>query len=101
MLINTRVKTAASGRMFKPLWQHGRAVVTGESNQVMVDIHDRRCLVLQPDSIREWLSEDTSSERASEIAHKCALLESDFDWHKVDNAVGNIHNQGKVLTEPV
>ncbi len=67
----------------------------------MVDIHDRRPLVLQAESVREWLSEDTSAERASEIAHECALPEGDFKWHKVDNAVGNIHNQGKVLTEPV
>ncbi|EOE6857743.1 SOS response-associated peptidase [Cronobacter dublinensis] len=26
-LINARVETAASSRMFKPLWQHGRAIV--------------------------------------------------------------------------
>lgn len=25
-LINARVETAASSRMFKPLWQHGRAI---------------------------------------------------------------------------
>lgn len=79
----------------------GFVIVTAKTNQGMVDIHDRRPLVLQPDSVREWLNKDTSSERASEIAHKCALPESDFDWHKVDNSVGNIHNQGKVLTEPV
>lgn len=52
-------------------------------------------------SLREWLSEDTSAERASEIAYECALPEGDFKWYKVDNAVGNTHNQGKVLTEPV
>ncbi|EGT4434044.1 SOS response-associated peptidase, partial [Cronobacter sakazakii] len=26
-LINARVETAATSRMFKPLWQHGRAIV--------------------------------------------------------------------------
>jgi len=74
--------------------------VTAESNQGMVDIHDRRPLVLQPDSARVWLSEDTSAERASEITRGCSLPEGDFSWHKVDQAVGNIHNQGKALTEP-
>jgi len=44
----------------------------------MVDIHDRRPLVLQLESVREWLSEDTSAERASEIAYECALPEGDF-----------------------
>ncbi|WP_273759662.1 SOS response-associated peptidase family protein [Pantoea ananatis] len=150
MLINARGETAASGRMFKPLWQHGRAVVpangwfewartdegkqpyfichrsrqplffaaigkapfgrdhghegfvivTAGSNQGMVDIHDRRPLALQPDSVREWLSEDTSAERASEIARDLSLPEGDFSWHKVGQAVGNIHNQGEALTEP-
>nr|WP_170317987.1 SOS response-associated peptidase family protein [Pantoea stewartii] len=27
MLINSRGETVASGKMFRPLWQHGRAVV--------------------------------------------------------------------------
>ncbi|WP_226375918.1 SOS response-associated peptidase family protein [Pantoea stewartii] len=27
MLISARRETIASGRMFRPLWQHGRAVV--------------------------------------------------------------------------
>jgi putative SOS response-associated peptidase YedK len=26
-LINARSETAATGRMFKPLWEHGRAIV--------------------------------------------------------------------------
>ena len=66
----------------------------------MVDIHDRRPLALQPESVREWLSEDTSAERASEIARDSSLPEGDFSWHKVGQAVGNIHNQGEALTEP-
>ena len=72
--------------------QEGFVIVTAGSNQGMVDIHDRRPLVLQPESVREWLSEDASVERASEIVHECALPKGDFKWHKVDNAVGNTHN---------
>lgn len=79
----------------------GFVIVTTESIQGMFDIHDRLPLVLQPDTIREWLSEDASLERALEIVHECALPKGDFKWHKVDNAVGNTHNQVKVLTEPV
>ncbi len=75
--------------------------VTTESIQGMFNIHDRRPLVLQPDTMKEWLSEDASVERASEIVHECALPKGDFKWHKVDNAVGNTHNQVKVLIEPV
>ena len=105
-LIKARGETAATGRMFKPLWNHGRAIVpadawyewkrdgekkqpyliyhkkkeplffaaigkapydkdhghegfvivTAASNKGMVDIHDRRPLVLSADAVREWLS---------------------------------------------
>ncbi len=101
-LINARVETAATSRMFKPLWQHGRAIcfadgwfewkkegdkkqpyfihrkdgkpifmaaigsvpfergdeaegfliVTAAADQGLVDIHDRRPLVLVPEAAR-------------------------------------------------
>lgn len=150
-LINARGETAASGRMFKPLWNHGRAIVpadgwfewqkedgkkqpffiyhrkkqplffaaigkqpygqdhgkegfvivTSSSNQGMVDIHDRRPLVIAADAVRGWLSADTTPQRAEEIAHDAALPEKAFTWHPVSRKVGNIHNQGSELIEPV
>lgn len=143
-LINARGETAASGRMFKPLWEHGRAIVpadgwfewkkmadkkqpyfiyhreqqplffaaigkapfnrehssegfvivTAASNQGMVDLHDRRPLILTAGVVREWLSSDTSPARAGEIARDSAVPESDFTWHPVALKVGNIHQQG-------
>ena len=149
-LINARGETAASGRMFKPLWNHGRAIVpadgwfewqkeggkkqpflichrkkqplffaaigkqpygqdhgkegfvivTSSSNQGMVDIHDRRPLVIAADAVREWLSADTTPQRAEEIARDAAVPEKDFTWRPVSAKVGNIHNQGSELIEP-
>lgn len=146
-LINARGETAASSRMFKPLWSRGRSVVpadgwyewkkdgkkkqpyfiyradkqplffaaigkgpfnedhghegfvivTADSNQGMVDIHDRRPLVLYPDAVREWLSNETRSERAEEIIHHGVLPETAFTWHPVSRAVGNIRNHGENL----
>lgn len=150
-LINARGETAASSRMFKPLWNHGRAIVfadgwyewvrsenkeqpyfiyqknheplffaaigkapfdelhghegflivTAASNKGMVDIHDRRPLVLKASAVREWLSEDTSPERADEIVKESALPESDFCWHPVSTKVGSPKNQGKELIEEI
>jgi putative SOS response-associated peptidase YedK len=146
-LINARGETAASSRMFKPLWNHGRAVVfadgwyewlrsdsgkqpyfiyqkkheplffaaigkapydephgqegflvvTAASNKGLVDIHDRRPLVLKASAVIEWLSEDTSPGRAEEIAKEAALPESDFRWHPVSNKVGSPKNHGEDL----
>lgn len=150
-LINARGETAATGRMFRPLWEHGRAIVpangwyewkregdkkqpyfiyhkkkaplffaaigrapyglehghegfvivTSASNKGMVDIHDRRPLVLTADAVREWLSAETTPERAQEIAHDAALSGKDFSWHPVTTKVGNIHNQGESLIEKI
>ena len=150
-LINARGETAATGRMFRPLWKHGRAIVpangwyewkregdkkqpyfiyhkknaplffaaigrapygqdhghegfvivTSASNKGMVDIHDRRPLVLTADAVREWLSVETTPERAQEIAQDAALPETDFSWHPVTAKVGNIHNQGESLIDKI
>lgn len=146
-LINARGETAASSRMFKPLWNHGRAVVfadawyewkrsgelkqpyciyqknhepmffaaigkapyddphgkegflivTAASNKGMVDIHDRSPLVLKASAVAEWLSEDTSPERAEEIAKEATLPKSDFRWHPVSNKVVSPKNQCEEL----
>lgn len=150
-LINARVETAATGRMFKPLWNHGRAIVmadgwyewkrdgskkqpyfiyhesgkpiffaaigkapydkendnegfvivTAESDKGLVDIHDRRPLVIEPKSIMEWLDPETSSERASEIAKDESVPSDEFTWHPVAKTVGNVKNQTADLIEEV
>lgn len=150
-LINARSETAASGRMFRPLWNHGRAIVpadgwfewkraedkkqpyfihsrsdeplyfaaigkapydrphekegfvivTAASDEGMVDIHDRRPLVLTAEAALAWMSEETSSARATEIAHDGAVQEKEFIWHPVTSKVGSIKNQGKELIEKI
>ncbi len=117
-LINARVETVATSRMFKPLWQHGRAIcfadgwfewkegdkkqpyfiyradgqpvfvtaaigstpfergdeaegfliVTAAADQGLVDIHDRRPLVLSPEAARNGMRQEISGKEASEIA---------------------------------
>lgn len=79
--------------------KEGFVIVTSASNQGMVDIHDRRPLVIPPDAVREWLSPETAPERAEEIARDAALPEKAFTWHPVSKKVGNIHNQGRELVE--
>lgn len=150
-LINARVETASQSRMFKPLWQNGRAIVfadgwyewqrvgdkkqpyfiyredkaplcfaaigktpfdanseaegfvivTAAADAGLVDIHDRRPLVLTPEAALAWLHPDTSAKRADELAHEGALPADAFAWHPVTRAVGNVKNQGPELVEPV
>lgn len=137
--------------MFKPLWQHGRAIcfadgwfewkkegdkkqpyfiyradgqpffmaaigstpfergdeaegfliVTAAADQGLVDIHDRRPLVLSPDAAREWMRQDIGGKEASEIAASGCVPANQFSWHPVSRAVGNVKNQGAELIQPV
>ncbi|HBZ8007604.1 TPA: SOS response-associated peptidase [Klebsiella variicola subsp. variicola] len=150
-LINARVETAAASRMFKPLWQHGRAIcfadgwfewkkegdkkqpyfihradgqpifmaaigstpfergdeaegfliVTAAADQGLVDIHDRRPLVLTSEAAREWLRRDVGGKEAEEIIADGALSADHFTWYPVSRAVGNAKNQGAELIEAI
>ncbi|WP_411755135.1 SOS response-associated peptidase family protein [Serratia sp. (in: enterobacteria)] len=155
-VINARIETAAESRMFKPLWQQGRAlvmadgwyewkkspedpkikqpwfiyhedqtpiffaaisrfhpdekepsnndgfvIVTAASDSGLLDIHDRRPVVLPPAVAREWMDPATSSKRAKEIALEAVTPAEEFDWHPVTKKVGNIRNNCPELIEPL
>jgi putative SOS response-associated peptidase YedK len=74
-LINARSETAAGSRMFRPLWEHGRAIVFA-------------------DGWFEW-------KQPFFIARECSLSAEDFTWHPVSRAVGNPGNQSRELIDPL
>ncbi|MBT1868590.1 SOS response-associated peptidase [Enterobacter mori] len=150
-LINARLETSATSRMFKPLWQHGRAIcftdgwfewkkegdkkqpyfihradgqpilmaaigstpfersdeaegflkVTPEADKGLVDIHDRRPLVLSPEAAREWMRQDIGGKEAEEIAADGAVPADKFIWHAASRAEGNVKNQTPELINPI
>ncbi|WP_019334992.1 SOS response-associated peptidase [Pseudomonas syringae] len=81
--------------------QHdGFVIITADSAGGMLDIHDRRPVVLGPGDAREWLDPATPKERAEQIVLNCGVPAEEFEWFKVDAAVGNVRNKGKALIEP-
>jgi putative SOS response-associated peptidase YedK len=76
-------------------------IITAGSDQGMVDIHDRKPLVLAPEHAREWVDPETSPERAAEIAVEHCRPAEEFQCYKVGKEVGNVRNQGPQLIEPV
>ena len=78
----------------------GFVIITAASDQGMVDIHDRRPLVLAPKHANEWLDPDLSPARAEEIAKELCQPTEEFEWFPVGRAVGNVRNQGPELIEP-
>jgi putative SOS response-associated peptidase YedK len=77
----------------------GFVIITADSAGGMLDIHDRRPVVLSAPLAREWLDPATPLERAKQMM----LFEGEnsdiFEWHKVDKAVGNVRNQDAKLIE--
>lgn len=78
----------------------GFVIITADSAGGMLDIHDRRPVVLTPELAREWLDPATSPSRAEQMV----LLQGEptdvFEWFKVDSAVGNTRNHGPALIQP-
>lgn len=79
----------------------GFVIITAASDQGMVDIHDRKSLVLTPEHAREWIDPSLTPARAVEIAKECCQPVEDFDWYAVGKAVGSVKNQGADLLLPL
>ena len=75
----------------------GFAIITAASDQGMVDIHDRRPVVLPADVAREWMEPGLLPERAENLARHHDLQVDQFEWYPVGRAVGNVKNHGPEL----
>jgi putative SOS response-associated peptidase YedK len=84
----------------KPHEHDGFVIITADSAGGMVDIHDRRPVVLKPELAREWLDPATPTDRAEQIVLHHGEPSGVFEWFKVDPAVGNVRNQEPHLVEP-
>ena len=84
----------------EPSERDGFVIITAAADQGLVDIHDRKPLVLTPEVAREWLDPATSPDRAAAIVESGCRPAEDFRWYPVGKAVGNVRNQGPKLIEP-
>lgn len=76
-------------------------IITAAVDLGLVDIHDRKPLVLPPEVAREWMDPATSLERATAIVESGCRSAADFRWYAVGKSVGNVRNQGPELIEPI
>ncbi|MDG9890307.1 SOS response-associated peptidase [Pseudomonas juntendi] len=79
----------------------GFVIITADSQGGMVDVHDRRPVVLTPELGREWIDPGTSKEHAEQLALNLGEPAEAFEWYRVSIAVGNVRNQGAELIEPI
>jgi putative SOS response-associated peptidase YedK len=81
----------------------GFVIVTEDCEGGMVDIHDRRPVVLKPEDALRWLNPETTVEEAAHTAQAKSLPTEEFIWWKVDRAVNRVdpNNNGKHLLVPI
>lgn len=79
----------------------GFVIITDASDQGMVDIHDRRPVVLAPDAARAWLDPQLNAPQAEAIARHEGRPVTDFQWYRVGREVGNVRNEGPGLIMPL
>ena len=72
----------------EPNDQDGYFIVTAASDQGMVDIHDRRPLLLAPSMAQKWLDPELDPARAEEIARTTCRPAVDFEWFRVGRELG-------------
>lgn len=78
----------------------GFVIITADSDQGMVDIHDRRPVVLSPECAANWIAPELLADEAEEIiAQHCEPADA-FEWHPVGKEVGIVRNEGPELIEP-
>lgn len=78
----------------------GFVIITAASDQGMVDIHDRRPLVLTPNLAREWLDQALPASRAEEVAKGLCQPVDDFEWYAAGKCVGSVKHQRPELIKP-
>ena len=78
----------------------GFAIVTADSEGGMIDVHDRRPVVLPADAARKWLAPHVSPAEAEDLACRHATPVDAFQWYEVDPAVGDVRSEGRQLIEP-
>jgi putative SOS response-associated peptidase YedK len=79
----------------------GFTIVTAAADGGLLDVHDRRPVVLDAGDAAIWMNPDLQPDEASHILNNLALPADAFAWHMVDKAIGNVRNQDRRLSEPL
>ncbi len=79
----------------------GFVIVTDDASGGMLDIHDRRPVVLDAQDAGRWLDPALSSEDALALARSAALPPDAFTWHEVSTQVNRAGAGGAEVAQPI
>ena len=97
-LMMATVSGWASGEAFDRA--HGMAIVTDDVAGGMVDLHDRRPVVLTLDAAQQWADPATPVSRAKDIM-TAGRPESAFVWHRVTTKMNSARYQLPDAIDPI
>ena len=80
---------------------NGFTIVTAAAEGGLLDVHDRRPIVLSAADAAMWMKPDLPPDEATHMLASLAVPPEAFAWHPVDKAVGNVRNQDPRLAEAV
>lgn len=79
----------------------GLVIVTAPAEAGMVDVHDRRPLVLAPEDARLWMDPHMPAEGAEHLARSMALPAEAFTWYRVSRDVNRVGSSRPQMTAPL
>jgi putative SOS response-associated peptidase YedK len=79
----------------------GLVIVTTVSDQGLLDVQDRRPVVLAPHDARIWMDNSLPKEQAEQIARVQSLPAEAFEWFRVSPSVNSARNNTPALIEPI
>jgi putative SOS response-associated peptidase YedK len=79
----------------------GVALLTTESAGGMLDVHDRRPIVLTAADARIWMDLSRPKKEMAEFVRNVALPAEAFTWYKVTREVNKAGNQSPAMVEPL
>ena len=80
---------------------HAFTIITASADAGLIDVHDRRPLVLTAEDAALWMDPDLPPEQAEQLVRSVALCPEEFAWHMVDKGLGNVRNQGAGIAAPL
>lgn len=85
----------------EPRENDGCAIITNEAAGGLVDVHDRRPMILSPGLSAEWMDPATPKERAEQMLLHQAEPPEAFEWFRVSTEVNSAKHEGAQLIDPI
>jgi putative SOS response-associated peptidase YedK len=79
----------------------GFAIVTADALGGMIDVHDRRPVVLSAADAATWLNPNLPPDEAKHLLEIAARPPEDFEWYEVDPIVNNSRNEAPTMGDPI